>query len=162
MRKQIKYSAERKFSILFIIVFIGCSFLIGPLLLNLVLNFDSLESKEKFIIILCIPWLGLVAWVTLRLRKKEQDRKLFYKKIQTNGIKTIGKVVDVRIDEIETESNDSTERSTLEYYAKVEYFNNFHNKTVQIWTPELTGIPEIGEECQIFYDEQGNFYTKFR
>lgn len=161
MRRKIQYQQERKLSTFFFLAVVLAGIIVVAMIFRLFLNFESLTWKEKIVILLCIPWLGIISWIALKIRKKEQSVESFYSLIRKKGVQVKGKVVKVRIDEIETESNDSTERSTLEYYALIEYYDTFHNMTVQNWTPELTGSPMVSETCQVFYDESGNFYVLF-
>lgn len=84
-----------------------------------------------------------------------------YQELQNHGESIDGFIVDTRTVEVDTESNDRTERSTLEHYARIEYYDVFQNSTVQKWTQELTSLPLKMTRYSVFYDEQGDFHVSF-
>lgn len=159
--KKIQYLSEQKIYPYFMFGSIVGAAVTIALLIYLAVDFAAIELGMRISILACIPALLILVYMTWLLRKNSRARQMQYEKLKNNGLSAKGRVVKVKVLEAETESTDKTERSTLEYYALVEYFDEYQRETRKKWTPELTGAPENGAFCRVYYDSNENIYVSF-
>lgn len=161
MSKPIRYVEEKKLYPYFIAADICGLVVVCMMLRYLFLNAAVLSREKQFAIWMCLPGLGLLLWITFRMIQNSRRKMSVYQELRSHGESSEGTIVETKTVEVETESNDRTERSTLEHYALIEYYDIFQNSMIQKWTPELTGIPQEKADCRVFYNEKGDFYVSF-